>query len=119
MTSLVGRNGTHLTGSDGKDNGHVLGSLDFDAESREMLGLEEIEDIRGQVDKDAEVDLEEMQAQAKAVKEGSAGADIRDPDEAIEQIDQEVDDGTQSNGDGGGAEQFTAEPSFGRSRYSE
>ncbi|MEF8887271.1 MAG: phosphoesterase, partial [Haloarculaceae archaeon] len=82
--------GKHLQGSDTKENGHVLEGLDFDKETREMLGLDDIEEILGQIDKDAEADIEEMEAQAQAVKEGSAGADIRDPDEVIEEMDQEM-----------------------------
>jgi regulator of protease activity HflC (stomatin/prohibitin superfamily) len=90
LTSLVGRYGKHLQGSDVKENGHVLEGLDFDDEAREMLGLDDIEEILGQIDQDAEADIEEMEAQAQAVKEGSAGADIRDPDEVIEEMDQEM-----------------------------
>jgi hypothetical protein len=107
LTSLVGRYGKHLQGSDIKENGHVLEGLDFDAETREMLGLDDIEEILGQIDKDAEADIEEMEKQAQAVKEGSAGADIRDPDEVIEEMDQEMEsaEGTDfnpSDGDGEG-----------------
>ncbi len=101
LTSLVGRYGKHLQGSDAKENGHMLEGLDFDDETREMLGLDDIEKILGQIDQEAEVDVEEMEAQARAVKEGSAGADIQDPDEAIEQMDAEmdedIDDGTKFN----------------------
>jgi hypothetical protein len=101
LTSLVGRYGKHLQGSDAKENGHMLEGLDFDDETRGMLGLDDIEKILGQIDQEAEVDVEEMEAQARAVKEGSAGADIQDPDEAIEQMDAEmdedIDDGTKFN----------------------
>ncbi|MFB6298401.1 MAG: SPFH domain-containing protein [Salinirussus sp.] len=97
LTSLVGRYGRHLTGSDAKENGHVLDGLDFDDEAREMLGLDDIEEILGQIDEEAEADIEEMEKQAQAVKEGSAGADIRDPDEVIEEMDEEIDDGTKFN----------------------
>ncbi len=106
LTSLVGRYGKHLQGSDVKENGHILEGLDFDDEAREMLGLDDIEEILGQIDQDAEADIEEMEAQAQAVKEGSAGADIRDPDEVIEEMDQEMEsaEGAEFNpedGDGG------------------
>jgi len=97
LTSLVGRYGKHLTGSDAKENGHVLEGLDFDDEAREMLGLDDIEQILGQIDKEAEADIEKMEQQAQAVKEGSAGADIKDPDELIEEMDSEMDDGTKFN----------------------
>ncbi|WP_424019957.1 SPFH domain-containing protein [Halorientalis pallida] len=43
LSSLVGRYGKHLTGSDVQTGGEgSLESLDFDAETREMLGLDDI-----------------------------------------------------------------------------
>jgi len=84
LTSLVGRYGKHLQGSDAKENGHVLEGLDFDEETREMLGLDDIDEILGQLE-DAEdvVDIEEMEEEAQAVKQGETSADIKDPDEII------------------------------------
>ena len=99
LTSLVGRYGKHLQGSDTKQNGHVLEGLEFDEESRQMLGLDDIEEILGQIDQDAEVNVEEMEAQAKAVKDGAAKADIRDTDELIQEMDQETAGDTTANGD--------------------
>ena len=89
LTSLVGRYGKHLTGSDIKQNGHVLEGLDFDSETREMLGLDDIEEILGQIDEEAQVDVEEMEEQAQKFKHGQDTADIKDPNEAIEEMDQE------------------------------
>ncbi|WP_247007287.1 SPFH domain-containing protein [Halorientalis litorea] len=92
LTSLVGRYGKHLTGSDVKANGESdLDSLEFDQETREMLGLDNIEEILGEIDKSAEVDVEEMEQAAQAVKAGEDPADIRDPDEVIEEMDAEMD----------------------------
>ncbi len=71
LTSLVGRYGKHLQGSDAKENGHVLESGDFDDETREILGLDNIEEILGEIDKEADVDFEELEKAAKEVKEGS------------------------------------------------
>jgi len=51
MTSLVGRYGKHLQGSDAKGNGHVLEGGEFDEE--------------------AQVDLEEMGAAAQQVTQGN------------------------------------------------
>ena len=99
LTSLVGRYGKHLQGSDTKQNGHVLEGLEFDEESRQMLGLDDIEEILGQIDQDAEVNVEEMEAQAQAVKDGAAKADIRDTDELIQEMDQETAGDTTANGD--------------------
>jgi uncharacterized membrane protein YqiK len=44
LTSLLSRYGTHLTGSDG-DTGHQLKSLEFDSETRTLLGIDDIEEI--------------------------------------------------------------------------
>jgi len=91
LTSLVGRYGKHLQGSEVKENGHVLEGLDFDEETREMLGLDDIEEILGQLeDEDAVVDVDQMEQEAEAVKTGDASADIRDPDEVIDEMDQEI-----------------------------
>jgi regulator of protease activity HflC (stomatin/prohibitin superfamily) len=90
LTSLVGRYGKHLTGSDAKANGHELEGLDFDDETREMLGLDDIEEILGQIDEEAQVDVEEMEEQAQAIKHGEDSADIRDPDEVIDEMDDEM-----------------------------
>jgi hypothetical protein len=77
----------------------VLEGLEFDEESRQMLGLDDIEEILGQIDQDAEVNVEEMEAQAQAVKDGAAKADIRDTDELIQEMDQETAGDTTANGD--------------------
>jgi regulator of protease activity HflC (stomatin/prohibitin superfamily) len=78
LTSLVGRYGKHLTGSDVSDPGQngegSLDSLAFDGETRELLGLDDIEGILGQIDEETEFDVEEMEQQAQAIKEG------REPD---------------------------------------
>jgi len=107
LTSLVGRYGKHLSGSDvtdmAKANGEgELNSLDFDSETRELLGLDDIEEILGQIDQEAEVDVEEMEQEAQAIKEGQDTANIRDPDEVIEEMDAEMDpSGSPVGGPGG------------------
>jgi regulator of protease activity HflC (stomatin/prohibitin superfamily) len=98
LTSLVGRYGKHLQGSDVKENGHVLEGLEFDAETREMLGLDDIEEILGQLDdEESVIDVEQMEQEAQAVKSGEATADIKDPDEVIDEMDQDI---------GGGGSEF-------------
>ncbi len=82
LTSLVGRYGKHLTGSDVAANGHSLDSLGFDAGTRELLGLDDIKEILGEIDKAAEMDIEELEQQAKAVKDGSPSAESAN--EAVE-----------------------------------
>ncbi|MCU4741973.1 SPFH/Band 7/PHB domain protein [Halobacteria archaeon AArc-m2/3/4] len=89
LTSMVGRYGKHLSGSDVKDNGAQLDSLDFDDETRELIGLDDIAEIIGEIDKEAEMDLEAMEQQAQAIKEGKDTATISDPDDVIEEMDQE------------------------------
>ena len=96
MSSLLGRYGKHLTGSDvtemAKENGEgELDSLDFDAETREMLGLDDIERILGEIDKEADVDVESMEQEAEAIKMGEDPENIQDPDEVIDQMDAEMD----------------------------
>jgi len=107
LTSLVGRYGKHLSGSDVSDavsaNGEgSLDSLEFDAETREMLGLDDIERILGEIDKEADVDVDAMEQEAEAIKMGEDPDDIQDPDEVIEQMDAEMDpDGSPVGGPGG------------------
>jgi len=94
LTSLVGRYGKHLQGADAKENGHVLEGLEFDEETREMLGLDDIQEILGELDSEEEiVDLEEMEQEAQKVKQGDTTANIKDPDELL---------------DGEGSDQFNA-----------
>ncbi len=98
LTSLVGRYGRHLQGSDAKENGHVLEGLDFDDETREMLGLDDIEEIISEFsDEEEVVDIEKMEEEAQAVKHGESQADIKDPDEIIDEADEQFNtDGSNS-----------------------
>ncbi|WP_245626093.1 SPFH domain-containing protein [Haloparvum sedimenti] len=56
LTSLVGRYGRHLSGSDVGGKGSGMESRDFDAETRELLGLDDVdaalEDLVSQADDD-------------------------------------------------------------------
>ena len=94
LTSLLSRYGQHLTGSDVATDGELLESLEFDDETREMLGLDDIEEILGQIEEETEMDVEQMEQEAQAIKEGADPADIRDPDEVIAEMDQEMPDGS-------------------------
>jgi regulator of protease activity HflC (stomatin/prohibitin superfamily) len=92
LTSLVGRYGKHLQGSDAKENGTILEGLDFDEDTREMLGLDDIEEILGELDdEDAVIDVEKMEQEAQAVKSGESTADIQDPDDVIDEMDDGID----------------------------
>ncbi|WP_255150722.1 SPFH domain-containing protein [Halorarius halobius] len=92
LTSLVGRYGKHMTGSDVKESQDVLDSMDFDEETREMLGLDDIEEILGQIDEEAEMDVEQMEAEAQAIKEGEDQTDIRSADEVISEMEADMDE---------------------------
>jgi regulator of protease activity HflC (stomatin/prohibitin superfamily) len=106
LTSLVGRYGKHLTGSDVQTDGQLLDSMEFDAETREMLGLDDIEEILGQIDEEAEMDVEAMEQEAEAIKQGADPTDIRSADEVIEEMDEEIPEADipePDAGDAGGA----------------
>ncbi|WP_458207150.1 SPFH domain-containing protein [Haladaptatus sp. NG-SE-30] len=93
LSSLVGRYGKHLTGSDvSVDGKQDLESLEFDEETRELLGLDDIDEILGQIDEEAEMDVEAMEKEAQAIKEGEDTANIRSADEVIEEMDSEMDE---------------------------
>jgi hypothetical protein len=90
LTSLVSRYGKHLTGSDVSQVQEVLESTEFDEETRELIGLDDIESILGQIDQDAEIDTEEMEKEAERIKAGADPADIRSADEVIQEMDEEI-----------------------------
>ncbi|MFB6197107.1 MAG: phosphoesterase, partial [Halobacteriaceae archaeon] len=79
LSSLVGRYGKHLAGSDVTGEPASLDSLEFDEETRELLGLDEIDQILSEME--ADVDVSEM--------EGSE-EEIPSPDEVIEEMDAEL-----------------------------
>jgi regulator of protease activity HflC (stomatin/prohibitin superfamily) len=91
LSSLLGRYSKQLTGSDVQEQAG-LDSLDFDADTRELLGLDNIDDILNEIDEEAEVDLEAMEEQAEAVKQGADPADLRSADDVIEEMDEDIDE---------------------------
>ncbi|MFC6717142.1 SPFH domain-containing protein [Natrialbaceae archaeon GCM10025810] len=92
LSSMVGRYGKHLSGSDVKEDGHVLDSLEFDEETRELIGLDDIAEIIGEIDEEAEMNVEELEEQARAIKEGKNADAIRDADEVIEEMGEDFHD---------------------------
>ncbi|WP_066414575.1 SPFH domain-containing protein [Halorubrum aethiopicum] len=92
LTSLVGRYGKALSGSDVQEMEGLEG-LEFDGDTRKMLGLDDIDEILGQIDEAAQMDVEELEKEAEAVKTGDAGANIKSADEVIQEMDEEVPDG--------------------------
>ncbi len=105
LTSMVGRYGKHLSGSDVKQDGKQLDSLEFDDETRELIGLDDIAEIIGEIDQEADMDVEAMEQEAQAIKEGKDPANIADPDEVIEEMDQDFQtDGGETDTSAGNAE---------------
>jgi hypothetical protein len=98
---MLGRYGKHLTGSDVREDGHDLESLDFDDETRELIGLDDIDEILGEISEDAELDVEEMEQEAAAIKTGEATGEIQDPDEVIAEMNNP---GDSTTGEGGSTE---------------
>jgi len=88
LTSLVGRYGKALSGSDVQQM-EGLDGKEFDSDTRKMLGLDDIDEILGQIEQSAEMDVEELEKEAEAVKAGGAGADIKSADEVIQEMDDE------------------------------
>ncbi|CDK39994.1 SPFH domain-containing protein [Halorubrum sp. AJ67] len=88
LTSLVGRYGKALSGSDVQEM-EGLDGKEFDADTRKMLGLDDIDEILGQIEESAEMNVEELEKEAEAVKAGDAGASIRSADEVIQEMDDE------------------------------
>jgi regulator of protease activity HflC (stomatin/prohibitin superfamily) len=88
LTSLVGRYGKALSGSDVQQMEGLEGQ-EFDDDTRKMLGLDDIDEILGQIEESAEMDVEELEKEAEAVKAGGAGADIKSADEVIQEMDEE------------------------------
>jgi len=56
LTSLLGRYGKHLSGSDVADTEDTLESLDFNAKTLKLLGLDKLDSILTELDKDLELE---------------------------------------------------------------
>ncbi|MFC7166731.1 SPFH domain-containing protein [Halospeciosus flavus] len=89
VTSLLGRYGKQLTGSDVAEETEGLDSLEFDAETRELLGLDNIDDILNEISEEAEIDPEELEQQAEEIMAGKdTGA--QETEQVIEEMDAEL-----------------------------
>jgi len=96
LTSLVGRYGKQLTGSDVQESEGLEGK-EFDDETRKMLGLDDIDEILGEIDQAAEMDIEQLEQEAEQIKAGEgdiAGgeADVGEPDIPEPDIDEPDDE---------------------------
>ncbi len=92
LTSLVGRYGKTLTGSDVQEQEGLEGK-EFDDETRKMLGLDDIDEILGEIDQAAEMDIEQLEQEAEKIKTGEADiagseADVDEPDIGSADIDE-------------------------------
>ncbi|MFP9190903.1 SPFH domain-containing protein [Natronosalvus vescus] len=92
LSSMIGRYGKHLQGSDVKEDGTELESLAFDEETRELIGLDDIAEIIGEIDEEAEMDLEAMEQQAQAIKEGKDTATISSGEDVVDEMSQEFEE---------------------------
>ena len=75
LSSLVGRYGKHLTGSDVQADGESLESLEFDDETREMLGLDDIAETLETLDTDVERPAGAAEAEAETSDERTGTSD--------------------------------------------
>ncbi|MFB6080892.1 MAG: SPFH domain-containing protein [Haloferacaceae archaeon] len=89
LTSLLGRYGKQLTDSHVQESAG-LEALDFDRETRQMLGLDEIDEILGEIDEAAEMDVAQMEQEAEAIKTGEPT--IKSADEVISEADEGLED---------------------------
>ncbi|ELZ02688.1 SPFH domain-containing protein [Natrialba asiatica] len=69
LSSMLGRYGKHLSGSDVREDDTELESLGFDEETRELIGLDDISEIIGEIE-ETEMDIEAMEQEAQAIQEG-------------------------------------------------
>jgi regulator of protease activity HflC (stomatin/prohibitin superfamily) len=88
LTSLLGRYGKHLTGSDVAADGHQLDSLEFDAETRELVGLDDIKEILGEIDQVAETGIASLEDQPETTDD--EGPNTAEPTNADEQLTEQA-----------------------------
>ncbi|MFB6124668.1 MAG: SPFH domain-containing protein [Halanaeroarchaeum sp.] len=82
LSSLVGRYGKHLSDSDVAEATTPLESLEFDEETRELLGLDAIDEMLGDIEVEADIG------------EKLAEEDIKSAEEVIEELDAELEEKT-------------------------
>ncbi|WP_299268806.1 SPFH domain-containing protein [Halorientalis sp.] len=75
LSSLVGRYGKHLTGSDVQTGGESLESLTFDDETRELLGLDDIAETLETLENDVERPTGAAEVEAEAPDERTGTGD--------------------------------------------
>ncbi|MDQ2051508.1 SPFH domain-containing protein [Natronolimnohabitans sp. A-GB9] len=94
LSSMIGRYGKHLTGSDVAEADGQLESLEFDEETRELIGLDDISEILGEIE-EIEMDVEAMEQEAQAIQEGedmpAQTGDVVDISETRQETDTDTD----------------------------
>ncbi|ARS91619.1 phosphoesterase [Natrarchaeobaculum aegyptiacum] len=104
LTSMVGRYGKHLSGSDVSEDGAELESLEFDEETRELIGLDDIAEIIGEIE-ETEMDVEAMEREAQAIKEGEdVSPETGDVVDVSESRQEAREDGGQETREDGGSD---------------
>ncbi|GAD53805.1 putative stomatin/prohibitin-family membrane protease subunit YbbK [Halarchaeum acidiphilum MH1-52-1] len=99
LTSLVGRYGKHLTGSDVATETEGLESLEFDEETRELLGLDSIDELLNEISEEADVDPEALEEEAEEVMAGQdTGA--QETEQVIDEMDAEFDESGDASASG-------------------
>ena len=90
LSSMLGRYGKHLSGSDVRADDALLESLDLDEDARELLGIDDIAEMIGEIEREeTAVDVERMEREAKEIQEGA-------DDEGLDQITEEAMEGSDS-----------------------
>lgn len=85
MSSLLGRYGKHLSGSDVQNGDTELDSLEFNQETKQLLGIDDIDDIIGKLDEE----VQEAESMAESAPEDP---DISDPEEVVGDSDEVIDE---------------------------
>nr|WP_248905865.1 SPFH domain-containing protein [Halocatena marina] len=86
LSSTLGRYGKHLTGSDVREDGESLESLVFDQETRDLLGLDDIETIVAGPNGGAASE-ESTKREDRSIEQAVEDASIKNADEVIEEMD--------------------------------
>lgn len=85
LSSMLGRYGKHLTGSDVREDGETLESLAFDQETRDLIGLDDIEDIV--TDRNGEATGDGTHDEDHSIQQAVDDTSIKSADEVIEEMD--------------------------------
>jgi regulator of protease activity HflC (stomatin/prohibitin superfamily) len=92
LSSMLGRYGKHLTGSDANEDGEKLHSQAFDTADREMLGLDDIEEILDDIQNGGATDGDRADVGVEDIEDVEFDeVSVDDVDEADVGVDVDVD----------------------------